>query len=374
MAKRNIYFDATPLIEKHISGVGKVLQETLKAMDTVYYAEKYNMYIFVPFNEASKAKLLNFTHIKLKLLPYPHKFFSLFTRMRWSPPIDLFLGKGVYVFQNFRNVNLLFSKSITYIHDVAFKIYPEYIQELNLAYLNKYIDLWIDRADQIVAISESSKQDIVNVLGLTDVQVVPNAVNIHEFKPASDSEIARVRADWDIPENYFVFIGNIEPRKNLTNTINAFVEYIKKNNADEALVVIGGGGWSNEPILNAIEDARNQGVNIIRPNGYVPDKDLPGVITGAKALFQLSWHEGFGLPVLQALACGVPVVASDIASIREAAKGNTDRVVFVKDASDTTEIANAIGSAVKKNRIESMKNIAAWEESVGNLESLIDSM
>lgn len=371
--KKSLYFDATPLIEEHVSGVGKVLQETLKALDTEYFANKYNLYIFVPFNEADKARRLGYTYIELKLLPYPHKFFSLFTRMRWAPPIDIFLGRGVYVFENFRNCTLLFSKSITYVHDVAFKKYPQYIQEKNLAYLKKYIPLWISRADRVVAVSSSAKDEIEKELQLSDVAVVSNAVNTDEFYPRTEDEIAHIRGKWNIPKEYMIFIGNIEPRKNLVNTIKAFCTYVKNTGSKEALVLVGGGGWRNEDIMAEIETARQQGIEVIHPDTYVPDEDVPALITGASALLQLSWHEGFGLPVLQALACGTPVAASDIAPLREVAADNEDRVEFAI-TDDVGQLARAIERAASKPHIAKPQHITTWHASAVELEKIIDTL
>lgn len=371
--KKSLYFDATPLIEKHVSGVGKVLQETLKALDTVHFSDKYNLYIFVPFNEAKKARNLGYKHIKLKLLPYPHKFFSLFTRLRWAPPIDIFLGRGTYVFENFRNCTLLFSKSITYIHDVAFKVYPQYIQERNLAYLSKYIPLWISRTDKVIAVSSSAREEIERELDVRNVAVIPNAVNTTDFYPRTKPEITRVLNKWNIPPEYMIFIGNIEPRKNLVNTIRAFCVYVKNTGSNEALVLIGGGGWRNEEILAEIEKARNQGVEVIRPDGYVPDDDLPALITGASALLQLSWHEGFGLPVLQALACGTPVAASNITPLHEVASGNQERVEFA-DPDNISQLAGAIEQAAKKTHTTNPKNITTWNSSIIELENIVDHL
>lgn len=373
MTKRKLFFDATPLIEEKISGVGKVLQETLKAIDTEYFASKYEMYIFVPFDEAARARKLRYNHIKLKLLPYPHKFFSLFTRMRLAPPIDLFLGRGVYIFENFRNCTLLFSRSITYVHDVAFKMYPEYIEERNLRYLTKYVPLWMKRAHKVVAVSEASKTEIEKELGLKGVVVVPNAVNQTEYHPRTTKEVRRVQERWELPEKYALFIGNIEPRKNLENTVKAFRKVVDGNN-DIALVLIGGGGWRNETIMAEINQARNQGVKIIRPKGYVPDEDIPAIISGASVLLQFSWHEGFGLPVLQALACGTPVAANDTPALREAARDASKRVVFAKSPSDVDAIARAIEGAISLGRVEEIPTLPTWTQSVKVLEVIIDTL
>lgn len=369
MTKEKIFFDGTPLIGKYVSGVGKVLQETLYALDTEAYASIYDMYIFLPFDERGGVDKFKYKHIKVKYLPYPHKFLSLFSRMRLSPPLDIFLGKGVYVFENFRNWNLLYSKSITYIHDVAFKVYPEFVEERNLTYLNKNVDMWVGRTDTIVTVSHASQVDIRQRLNVSSV-VIPNGVSIDHFSPRGDNEIDEVRKRWDIPQNYYLFIGNIEPRKNLEGTIDAFVGAAESS---DALVLIGGGGWRNEAILEKAKAATDAGHLVMRPDGYVPDEDLPALISGAKALVHFPWYEGSGLPVLQAIACGTPVASSDIAPLREVAAGFEDGVVFANPADIRAMSAAIISVSQKKHRQQEMESVS-WSSSAKRLVDVIESL
>lgn len=367
MSKKKLFFDGTPLIGKYVSGVGKVLQETLYALDIPEYANLYDMSIFLPIDEKGKLDGFQFKYIKVKYLPYPHKFLSLFSRMRLSPPIDIFLGKGVYVFENFRNWNLLFSKSITYIHDVAFKVFPEFVEERNLNYLNKNINKWKHRADVVVTVSEASAADIKKKLGI-DAKVIANAANGALFYPRSRDEIKKVTSRWDIEGEYYIFIGNIEPRKNLENTIDAFRGAIK---SDEQLVLIGGGGWKNEEILEKIKETE-KGV-VYRPDGYVPDEDLPALISGARALVHFPWYEGSGLPILQALACGTPVAASNIAPLIEVVEGSEDRVVF-SDPGNITEMTQAIIEASKKPHGEAPQRNVSWQDAAEKLSDIVKSL
>lgn len=373
MKKIKVFFEATPLIDKHISGVGKVLQETLKALDNEAYAARYEMYVFVPFDEYKKAKQrLNYRYIKLKLIPFPHKVFSLLTRLKISLPIDIFLGRGVYVFENFRNFPVVFSKSITYIHDISFKIFPDFVQEANLKYLQKHINIWLKRTDAIVTVSESSRQEMLSSSVADNIYTINNAVDAEVYSPRTEEEVSAVRSKWRLVGDYCIFIGNIEPRKNLVNTIKAFSK-VSTERPGLKLVLIGGGGWRNEDILAEIEKARAKNVEIIRPDGYVPDEDLPALISGARALLQVSWHEGFGLPVLQAIACGTPVVASDIAALKEASFGNEDLVEFCDPAS-VDSIAAAISTSIDKPHKKQQPQVATWDDTAGQLANLIDSL
>lgn len=370
MTKTKLFFDGTPLIGKYVSGVGKVLQETLRALDTNERAMRYDMYIFLPFDEKGKVDKFGYKYIKVKYLPYPHKFLSLFSRMRIAPPIDMFLGKGVYVFENFRNWNLLFSKSITYIHDVAFKVYPEFVEDRNLAYLNKYIDLWIARSDAIVTVSEASKRDLKDKLGVVGVEVIQNGVCGDQFSPRSEQEVVSVREKWDIPKSYYLFIGNIEPRKNLENTIEAFM---KTGDLSTSLVLIGGGGWRNEAILEKAQVASEVGYRVIRPNGYVPDEDLPALLSGAKALVHFPWYEGSGLPLLQAIACGTPVASSDIAPLKEVVSGLESMAIFANPA-DIDAMATAMIKASKKAHLEKTIMPISWASSADKLIDIVESL
>lgn len=372
MPKRRIFFDGTPLVNKNISGVGKVLLETLHVFDMASYQKKYKIYVFIPINEVGKLDKYGFKNIDVKLVPYPHKFLSLFSRMRLSPPIDIFFGKGVYVFENYRNWNLLFSKSITYIHDIAFRVHPEFVEAANLKYLNSHINMWIGRTDKIVTVSESSKREIEEQFGVDEVGMVMNASDSHMY-PRSNKEIETARGKWNIPENYFLYFGNIEPRKNLINMVKAFTRYVQETKSNDTLVLIGGDGWKNEEIYAEIEKARSVGVNIIKPKAYVPDEDMPALLSGAVALLQVSWHEGFGMSVLHALACGTPVVASDIPALHEAARGNDRNVAYV-DPGSVDSIAKGIADVRLLSHVKNPEHITSWSESIKSLESIIDNL
>jgi glycosyltransferase involved in cell wall biosynthesis len=375
MARRQVLFDGTPLINKHLSGVGTVLLETLRAMDTDYYAQKYSIVVFLPFNEVETfKKRYAFSHVQLKLLPFSHKFLSLFSRMRIAPPLDLFLGGGIYIFENYRNWPLMFkkSKSITYVHDVAFKLFPRYTEENNLRYLNKYTQLWVKRADKIVTGSESSKIEIEHTLGIKNVYVVKDAVDEKLFYPRSQKEIKKVKQEWSLSDKYFLFLGNVEPRKNLETLVKAFTQYESQSGNHDTLFLVGGDGWRNEPIYREIKKAHEKGVDIIKNDKFVPDADLPSLMSGAMAVVMPSWHEGFGLPVVQALACGTPVIASDITSLREITAENGNHVVFFNPQNER-DLAMSFDRVRVKKHVGKPQNILTWSESVKSLEALIDA-
>jgi len=373
LSKKRLYIEGTPLIGKHISGVGKVLLETVRALDTKEYTEKYSMYIFVPFDERKKLTKYQFTYIKVKLLPWPHKFLSLFSRMRISPPLDLFLGKGVYIFENFRNWNLLFSKSITYIHDIAFALHPEFVEERNLRFLNRHIHLWMSRTNKIVTVSKSSKKEIETHFNLDNVEVIQNAEDALMTKQ-NKKQINKVREKYGISNRYFLYLGNIEPRKNLVNMIRGFQDFAVKNPGYK-LLIVGGDGWKNDDVIKAIDDAKNKGAEVIRPNGYVPDGDIPAIVSGAEAVLQLSWHEGFGLSLLHAVACKTHVIASDIAALKEIGELTKSQFIHYVKPDDIVQISDAMTRVTKQPVLESKDiYIPRWEYSANKLDKIIEKL
>lgn len=365
--RQKIFIESTPLINTHISGVGQVLLETVKALDDDRFIDTHDIRLFVPINELSKMNKYNFKNIKVISIPIPHKFFSLFSRLKYAVPLDLLLGKGVYIFPNFRNWNLLFSKSLTYIHDVCFAIYPQYVQPKNLQYLKKYIQLWIKRTDRVLTISQASKDEIVERLGVANdkVSIILNTVNTHFYKKQPHEAVEKIKKKYSL-DNYLLFIGNIEPRKNLENLIKAFKE--AEITQPTTLFIVGGDGWLNENVYSQIEEARKLGLDVRKNKSYVPDDDLPALISGANALILPSWHEGYGLPAVQAIACETVAICADIPSLRELSVTYGDSMELFKP--DDTK---ALGVLLNKYADQGSKSIKTvhvsrdWADVVNDL-------
>ena len=367
-----IFIEATPLLSEKMSGVGHVLLETVRALDTLETAKTYDIALFVPWNERKKMNRYDFTYLKIKTVPYHHKFFSLFARMRWSPPIDIFLGKGIYIFPNYRNWPLLRSRSITYIHDVCFALHPDFVEEKNLKFLKNYMPLWLKRTNHISTVSKSSKKEIIEQLNVPAdvIKVIPNAIDSTKFFPQPVSSVDAIRKKYDLTSDYVLYLGNIEPRKNLETLIEAFM---KSNYArSRELFIVGGDGWRNESVYKAIDTAKQNGYRVKKNEHYVPDEDLPALLSGATVLVQPSWHEGFGLAVLQAIACGTPVICSDIPSLHEAAQGHQDSVrFFAPDA--PAELTLALDTPMTHPK-DTPITLPQWKDSAAQLLRVIEEL
>lgn len=201
------------------------------------------------------------------------------------------------------------------VHDLIFRHLPEHHKPLNRWYLNLTLPLYCRRADHIVAISECTRRDLAAAYDVPadKITVVPEAAD-PRFRPQEPERVAAVRQSYGLPEQYLLFVGTIEPRKNLTRLLRAF-EKLHAEGMTEALVVVGRRGWLYEDFFAELE--RSPARDVVQLLGFVPDADLPAVYAGAQALAFPSLYEGFGLPALEAMACGTPVACSGTSSLPE---------------------------------------------------------
>lgn len=203
------------------------------------------------------------------------------------------------------------------VHDLIFRRYPAHHKRLNRWYLNATMPLFCRRAGHIIAVSEQTKRDVVAAYGIPagKVTVIYEAAD-PRFQPQSAAAITAARSRFGLPDRYVLFVGTIEPRKNLGRVLAAF-EQLHAERLTDALVIVGKRGWLYDDFFARLEASPAKQA-VIFP-GFVPDANLPAVYAGAQALAFPSEFEGFGLPVLEAMACGAPVVCSSTSSLPEVA-------------------------------------------------------
>ena len=201
------------------------------------------------------------------------------------------------------------------VHDLIFEHLPEHHKLLNRAYLGATMPLYCRRATAIVAVSEATRADLIAMYGLCPeaITVIPEAAD-PRFAPPTPEAVATVRARYGLPPRYVLTVGTIEPRKNLSRLVDACGPLFEAGQAD-ALVIVGGLGWLYEGFLRHVERSPWR-ERVIRP-GFVPDEDLPAIYGGALITAQPSFYEGFGLPLLEAMASGCAVCASQTSSLPE---------------------------------------------------------
>ncbi len=240
-------------------------------------------------------------------------------------PADWFSGPvDVYHSPDFVLPPLRRARGILTVHDLAFLMRPECADEHLRAYLEEVVPRSVERADFIIADSENTRNDLVVLLGVnpSSVAVVPGGVE-ERFKRVTDPGLlARARRKLGVGDAPFILaIGVIEPRKNLNRLMDAFENLKERGTVPDnlKLVLAGGKGWLFDGIYehHAASPVRD---DILLP-GFVPDELLPAIYSAADVLAFPSLYEGFGLPILEAMACGTPVVASRASCLPEVAEG-----------------------------------------------------
>ncbi|MHB0875454.1 MAG: glycosyltransferase family 4 protein [Anaerolineae bacterium] len=202
--------------------------------------------------------------------------------------------------------------TVVTIHDLGYLYYPECHGAWQRLYLRLSTAWSAAAAAVILADSEATRCDIVRELRLPAEKVVVAYPGVTEpFRPRPAVEVEALRLRLGLPPRYLLFLGTIQPRKNLRRLMEAHGQLSDA----PPLVVAGGAGWLSEPLLRQAEEAGER----VRLAGYVDDEDLPALLTGATAFLLPSLYEGFGMPVLEAMACGTPVLVSRNSSLPEIA-------------------------------------------------------
>lgn len=204
-------------------------------------------------------------------------------------------------------------KTVVTVHDLSFITRPETHKSLNRAYLTLFTRLSCRRAARVIAVSEWTKQDVARHFGVlpSKIDVIPHGVP-PRFVRASPDAIQKFKKEKNIGPNSILFLGSLEPRKNLLSLIEALP---RLNLPEYQLIVIGGEGWKFSAVYARVQALGLQ--NRVRFEGYVADDDLPLWLSACDVFAYPSLYEGFGMPVLEAMACGAVVVASNATSLPE---------------------------------------------------------
>ena len=209
------------------------------------------------------------------------------------------------------------TKNIITVHDTIALDYPELCSSFNAKYFKYFLPGSVRQADHIIAVSKQVKNDIIrhfNIQG-KKIHVIHNGISPH-FVPVSDTSVKHlVRKKYKLPKAYMLFVGNIEPKKNLDFLIRSYESLIERHRLLHHLVIVGQLAWKFKGTIRLIEQSSYR--NRIHLLGYVNECDLPSIYTLASIFVFPSLYEGFGYPVLEAMACGTPVICSNRGALPE---------------------------------------------------------
>ena len=329
--------DATPLLGPR-TGVGQYVARLVEAL--VASGELAELCL-VPFTwrgaaglapAVAAARAAGGTRVMARRRRVPARpLREAWARAHW-PPVEWFSGPvEVFHATNFVAPPARRARLVVTIHDLTYLRYPETVSAASLRY-RTLVPRGLRRAAVVLTPSHAVAAEVRDEYGLGDrVRATPLGVDDDWF-----TVTPLVPAERGLPERYLLFVGSREPRKNLATLLAAYRELLAEA-SPPPLVLVGPPGWGEEPDLASLPPGR-----VLTP-GYLGDQELPRVVAGAAALACPSWYEGFGLPALEALACGTPVVAGDVLALREVLGDQAELV----DPGDPGGLAAALAKAVE---------------------------
>lgn len=291
------------------SGVGTYTRELVRNLLKI---DKHNNYVLFFFAEFSEVTEFNRPNVQIKyLLPIKYKkYLPLIYSHIIAADIIRRAKLDVCLFP--ANVIPLgyFGKSAVTIHDLAVYKHPEFFPDKLINFDRQVVvPNSLKKAEKIIAVSNNTKNDILSLFNLSEKKLAM----IYEGAPQVKDAIATVNA-----RPYFLYLGTIEPRKNIVTLIKSFTNFVQQERWRGELVLAGKNGWKNNDVFELMAKSNKLlGRKAIKYLDYVAEHDKPALYAKASAFIYPSFYEGFGLPVLEAMAYGVPVIASNNSSLPE---------------------------------------------------------
>ncbi|EPS7558391.1 glycosyltransferase family 4 protein [Campylobacter fetus] len=373
----NILIDTRPLAS-NLTGVGRYTYEIAKNLNKNEFKPTYD-YGFLTDelivgnlnqqkNKPSiKSHLINIAKRILDKTPTIKKVVKkmlIKNSLREVKSINI----DLYFQPNFIPLEFKAKVTVTTIHDLAFMSYPEFHPKERIDYFEQNFIPNLSKTDHFITVSNAIKHEIIKKLNISadKISVIYNGYDENIFKPKNKQTINILKDRLELNNPFILFVGSIEPRKNLTTLIQAYNE-LNLNNID--LVIVGAKGWENSEIHSLIQN--NEHIKFL---GFTPDDDLATLYSSATIFVYPSIYEGFGIPPLEAIACGAPILLSDIEVFREI-YGNVAEFFSPLNAKELAEkLKNLINnsdklSIMKKNGLILSKKYS-WKKCIQEHEKL----
>lgn len=335
-----IAVDARCLTDANLTGVGEYTKQLLQAL---FEIDRENEYILLATGRPeTHARLPEFSapNVRVKTVNLPNKLLKLRHLLTKKPLLDDLIGEPVDIFfaPTVKFIQLSGkTKLVLTVHDLSFEIFPQFFsRKMQLWHKLIGVDHLLKRADAILCPSESTKQDIARLhkIAAEKIHVTPLGID-PSIKPEAEMQ-----------KEYLLFFATLEPRKNVVSIIEAYEKLRDQTNFDLPLVLAGGRGWKSDQIFKAYNQSKHK--DSIRLTGYVDSKDKNGLYTKAKVFLFPSYYEGFGLPPLEAMAAGVPVITSHTSSLPEA----VGKAAIMVDPYNVNDLFEALKSVLSDKELQ----------------------
>jgi glycosyltransferase involved in cell wall biosynthesis len=327
-------------------GIGSYIRNLLEAISRQPGAEKYRFRVYARRSdrEAMPDLPANFEIVEEEAPGYSLAELTRFAFRLYRDRLDLFHATH-YVLPPLR------CRAVVTIHDIIHLLYPQFLpNRLALVYARVMVRRALSRADRIITVSYNSKRDLVDYFGITParVDVIYNGVSPRYRPDIPPEERERVARKYGLRIPYLLFLGGERPHKNAQNVIRAFAEARRSRPDLPHILALAGPMPKNTARIDALIGALDLASAIVRP-GLIEEEDLPGLFAGADVLLYPTLYEGFGLPVVEAMASGTPVLTSSTSALQEIAGG----YAFLVDPLDVDAIARGIVALTTDPKIRS---------------------
>ena len=307
--------DGYPLSEP-LTGVGHYTLEMARSLARNFPEDEFELVSPKPFSPSAIEEITRKSSANLRLT---HAKSSSLRGHWWSVGLPLYARRARFDLFHGTNFEVPLSRrrpSVVTIHDLSTLLYPETHRARAVRRARLRLPMAAKLARAIITPTEAVKREVCERLRIKPEKVTA----IHEaprstFRPITEAESAATRMRLGVADEFLLFVGTLEPRKNLLTLLKAFAEVVSETSLQTQLVFAGGAGWLMDDTVSSINSASVK--DRVRFTGYLNDEDLRALYSSCRAFIYPSLYEGFGLPPLEAMACGAPVIASRIAALQE---------------------------------------------------------
>jgi len=340
-----IGIDATPILKQRV-GVGSYVFNLIKNLSIIDHDNQYVLFYCSHLDIKDKILKLENPNFESRIIRFPTKIMKLLWATVGLPKVDWMVGEvDLYHSSAFYLNAQSQGKSLLTIHDLNFLALPKFTLWSGRWHYAFKIKDYAQKADAIMAVSQSSKNEIIKHLKIPEEKIYVVYEGCSQvFRPLPESEeIQETKEKYNIKGDFIFYVGTLEPRKNLKGLIQAYAQSRAKD--DFLLVLAGGKGWKYKDIFRLVRKSKLEERVVF--TGYVPDSDLPALYSSASLFVYPSFYEGFGLPPLEAMACGIPVIVSHTTSLPEVVG---DAGIYV-DPFDIEQISFSIDTVLSDTRL-----------------------
>lgn len=342
--------EGSVLQRKHKTGVDYytwgLVQSVIRQMPSDEFEVGY-------FKSSSGYPDLQSKNVEYKVASITYRLYNILFRYLVPKAYDRVtkMNADVVLFPNFVRWPLnRINKSVVVVYDTAYIDKPEYVPTRLKKYLTRFVPKAVNKADRVIAISESTKKAIIKHYRVDEskIAVINPALDHAVYRPVPSRGVEKVKNQYGIKKEYLLYLGTIEPRKNIASIIKAYSQLPDGVRSKYQLVLAGGKGWLDDDIEALIS---NSNPGEIVKTGYVENKDKPALYTGAEVFIYPSIFEGWGMQVVEAMACGTPVITADNSSLPEA---GGKAAAYVKAGNDS-QLTRAIQDMLKNKSSYNMR-------------------